>query len=395
MFEVHKSRSHKTVHGIKGLSVLTGVPNFNIVDGLPVDYMHMALLGVTRTIWELLLENTGFESKEQPYYIGHKRKMIESRLLNIRLPSSFPRRLRKIEEYTKYKASEWEAILLHCIYPCLSDLLPSVYLKHIMLFASTMFLLLEFNIQEHILSLCEKQLIKFVYFEKLYGKPYMVYNVHISKHLVNAVRNLGALWNFSLFPYENDNGMLTAFHSSNNHPVLQVATKFFLNKLVHHTQLPINSPIFEWTEKLWSLQAKSLKYDARLKTTIENNVTVADHMRETDFNDIGKCQYEGINICAKEICRKFAYDDSYVCLNGMFYHVERFLVDKKEKLYIIGTQMLVKKLFANMFLYTFSKNMILLLLNESVRQCVSVTVETVNGTYKNYVSFCKIRTQID
>ncbi|XP_055525023.1 uncharacterized protein LOC129718323 isoform X7 [Wyeomyia smithii] len=231
MFEIQEPKSSQILHGIKGLSVLVGVPDFNIIDGLPVDYMHMALLGVTRTIWELLMENPG-DSKNQPYYIGNKKKIIESRLLSIRLPSSFPRRPRRVEEYKKFKASEWETILLHILYPCLSDLLPKSYLNHIMLFATTIFQLLEFSIQEDTLTACEKNLIKFVKdFEKLYGKSYLLYNIHLSLHLVNSDRNLGALWNFSLFPYENGNGMLIGYHTSNNHPVLQLATKFFWIKL--------------------------------------------------------------------------------------------------------------------------------------------------------------------
>lgn len=64
MLEVHNSETPKAVLGIKGLSVLTGIPDFDIIRGLPPDYMHLVNLGLMKLIWELLLHEKKF-----PYQI--------------------------------------------------------------------------------------------------------------------------------------------------------------------------------------------------------------------------------------------------------------------------------------------------------------------------------------
>nr|XP_029724529.1 uncharacterized protein LOC115264687 [Aedes albopictus] len=227
MYEIERCASKEPVFGIKGLCVLAGVPDFDIINGLPPDYMHMGLIGVTRILWELLMTGEG-SNKERACYVGDQKPLVENRLSTIRLPSSFQRNIRNVDEYLKFKANEWETLLFHCIYPCMHDLMPKQYLDMIMLFSSSIYNLLQFQVTDDTLQNCEKSLIKFVKeFQKAFGTENVVYNIHLATHLVESVRNLGALWNSSLFPYENGNGMLIDFHTSNNHPVIQVASKLY------------------------------------------------------------------------------------------------------------------------------------------------------------------------
>ncbi|XP_055524370.1 uncharacterized protein LOC129718019 isoform X1 [Wyeomyia smithii] len=195
MIQVEEFETREPRFGIKGLSVLVGLPEFDIIKGLPVDYTHMALLGITRTIWEILVENSS-GNIQRLRNTSIVKKTIGDRFTSMRLPSSFSRRMRKPDEYLKFKASEWETILLHCIYPCLADLLPATYMNNVMMFATVVFLLLELNISRSTLLKCQKLMDQFVEdFEKLYGESFMLYNVHLSGHLVQNGRNLGALRN--------------------------------------------------------------------------------------------------------------------------------------------------------------------------------------------------------
>ncbi|RXG68595.1 hypothetical protein Avbf_08574 [Armadillidium vulgare] len=57
--------TNKAVKGIKGSTPLTDLQGFNIIWGAPPDYMHIILLGVMRTLFELYFTNTG-----NPWYIG-------------------------------------------------------------------------------------------------------------------------------------------------------------------------------------------------------------------------------------------------------------------------------------------------------------------------------------
>ena len=64
------------VLGVKGYSALS--PVMDLVDSVPVDYMHAVLEGVTR--WLL---HKWFDSKHhaEPYYLGRHLKSIDQALL--------------------------------------------------------------------------------------------------------------------------------------------------------------------------------------------------------------------------------------------------------------------------------------------------------------------------
>lgn len=398
MWQMHKSDSVKPILGIKGLSVLTGIPDFDIIRGLPPDYMHLVNLGLMKLIWELLFEGDA-ENKSQPYHLGKHKEIVQYRLQSIRLPSSFPRRIRDMQESSKFKASEWETILFHCIYPCLSDLLPLKYMEHIMVLSSSIFQLLEIKISRNTITTCEKQLDRFVReFEQLYGTKHMVYNVHLTTHLAQTVRNLGALWNSSLYPYENGNGMLIGFQTSKNHPVLQVSNKFLLNRFCHHSKETRASVIENWISKVWkSSSHQNTKFVKSMRNCLLDNVDPEGLYDAVEFCDIGKYCLEGIQICSKEICKNFKYDDSYVLMDGLFLRINRLLLDSEENSYIIGEVLATKKLYENMFVYQYTGNQRLFQINDSLRLCVNVQITKLGNTKQklNYISVCKARTQID
>lgn len=397
MWQIYKSDSTEPVLGIKGLSVLTGLPDFDIIKGLPPDYMHHTNLGLVKLIWELLFEGDA-ENKSQPYHIGKQKELVQQRLQSIRLPSSFPRRIRDIEEYSKFKASEWETLLFHCVYPCLHDLLPIKYVEHIMMLSSSIFLLLEMKISRNTITSCGKQLDRFVRdFEQHYGTKNMVYNVHLTTHLAQTVRNLGALWNSSLYPYENGNGMLIGFQTSKNHPVLQVSNKFLLNRICHHSKGTRELPVKNWISKVWNSTHHNVKFNQSNRCFLPDDVDPDGMFRGTEFCDIGKYYYKGIKICGKETCKNFKYDDSFVFLNGMFLRIYRLLLDSKENVYIIGEILTTKKLYENMYTFEYSGNQELICINDSMRVCVYVQISK-NGDTEcklNFISICKARTQID
>lgn len=73
-------RFREPVEGVKGVSALAAVPNFDPVWGYPVDYMHCVLLGVTRQITELLVASSNSECQ---FYIGKLDSLIT--VLGLRL----------------------------------------------------------------------------------------------------------------------------------------------------------------------------------------------------------------------------------------------------------------------------------------------------------------------
>lgn len=65
----------------------------------------------------------------------------------------------------------------------------------------------------------------------------MVYNVDLLMHLIDSVRNFGPIWSFSLFPYENYNGILKSFVKGTKETVAEISTKFLIT---HHLNFNTN-----------------------------------------------------------------------------------------------------------------------------------------------------------
>ena len=53
------------VHRIKGKSVLQILPSFDVVKGVPVDYMHCVLLGLVRKLLSLWFDRQSGNSKNE------------------------------------------------------------------------------------------------------------------------------------------------------------------------------------------------------------------------------------------------------------------------------------------------------------------------------------------
>lgn len=64
------------VCGIKGISVLAD--SLDLVDGIPVDYMHSVLEGVTRWLLRAWFKT---ENHREPYYLGRSVHQIDNLLL--------------------------------------------------------------------------------------------------------------------------------------------------------------------------------------------------------------------------------------------------------------------------------------------------------------------------
>lgn len=85
--------------------MLSYLPNFNIINGIPVDYMHGVLLGVTKS-----LLNFWFCSKysQDEWYCGNRVSDIDKMLMKIKLRNNITRTPRSIEHHRKY----WKGILI-------------------------------------------------------------------------------------------------------------------------------------------------------------------------------------------------------------------------------------------------------------------------------------------
>ena len=172
------------VTGVKGPSALMNLKHFDLAKGMIVDFMHACLLGVADLYTTIILTNSGKE-----YYVGDPSKLeiIDERLLSIRPPRCIAQMSRSIKERANWKASEWQSWILFYSLICLQGILPKKYYNNLCMFVCAMNILLEDSIDSEMLEKAKVLLITFIVnFEKLYGKNFMHYNVHLLLHLVDS-----------------------------------------------------------------------------------------------------------------------------------------------------------------------------------------------------------------
>ncbi len=87
------------VNGVKGPTWLSTIPEFDLVDGMSVDYMHCVLLGICRQLMKLWLKN---KYHKEPWYIGGRVAQLDSRLLAITPPAEIQRTTRSIATTLKF-----------------------------------------------------------------------------------------------------------------------------------------------------------------------------------------------------------------------------------------------------------------------------------------------------
>lgn len=85
--------NQESVFGMKGPSWLSLVPDYNVIKGNVVDYMHCVLLGVTKMLLRIWFDS---EHSKEVWYCGSKVFEVDSRLLQIKPPLTITRTPRSI-----------------------------------------------------------------------------------------------------------------------------------------------------------------------------------------------------------------------------------------------------------------------------------------------------------
>lgn len=207
MNNLEQRKTGYSVNGVKGPSWLTFFPNFNIVKGISIDYMHGVLLGVQKLLLRLWFSSE-FKSKDFNFH-GHVH-IVDYRLNNLKPTLDISRLPRSIETDLKYwKASEYRSFLLYFGAPVMYGILDNNRFNHYLQLVNGICILLKFGSTEKEVSEAEAMLFNFCAdFECLYEKCFMTLNIHQLVHLADSVRALGPLYTHSCFSFEDKNGFL-------------------------------------------------------------------------------------------------------------------------------------------------------------------------------------------
>lgn len=192
------------VFGVKGESILSS--HLDIVNAVPVDYMHAVLEGVSRRLLSTCLDTKNHVCR---FYLGRVTKEIDKRIRLIRPPQEFRRSPRSVSVMKQWKASEFRAWLLYYCIPVLSGILPADYIYHLSLLVSAMHILLGDAIPSADIDTAHNLLLLFYRLTpQLYGTGICTANTHLLIHLSQFVHNWGPLWCYSCFGFESMNGHL-------------------------------------------------------------------------------------------------------------------------------------------------------------------------------------------
>lgn len=272
--QVRQRDPDANVKGVKGYSILYEmVPDF--IRSNAIDEMHGCFLGLSK-----LLVNLWFDSShsDKDFSLHHVLDLVDSRLSKISPPSSVQRMPRCIKNQLGYwKALEYKMFLMMYSVLVLKDLMEEQYYEHHCQLVSAIYLLSQDSISPDDIQRASELLHIYVMrFQELYGLRWLTLNVHQLLHLSDVVSDLGPLWVYSCFPWEDLNGKLVKLVHGTRYAALQIAkaSACIMNLPLIVSQLPAG-PVHSYCDYL--LNSKRQVKIAEIISNTEQAVGVYSH----------------------------------------------------------------------------------------------------------------------
>lgn len=223
------------------LSDLMRIPGFDMVNSFPLDYMHLVTLGAMRKLINLWMH--GPLTVRLPSWQVRK---ISNNMLSFKpsITNDFVRKPRKIEEVSRWKATELRTFLIYTGPLALKNILSERMYNNFMFLNISMTILLSSNIPKKLLKYANSLLNFFVSdFENIYGKHMVSHNIHGLIHICSDYERYGHLDTCSCFVFENYMKTLKQMLRKYEKPLEQVIKRYqekSTNEIVNHNN---NQPI--------------------------------------------------------------------------------------------------------------------------------------------------------
>ena len=183
-----------------GPSPLRSLP-IEMISQFPIDYMHLVCLGVMRRLLLCWLKGPLPNRLPTRNVITMSEKLVG---LAPHIPREFARKPRSLSDIMRWKATELRQFLLYTGPVVLLNVLSEELYKNFLLLFLGITILVSDEFAKKYCKYAKEILKTFVENLKiLYGKGFIVYNVHGLIHLAEDVEKFGALDNFSAFIFEN------------------------------------------------------------------------------------------------------------------------------------------------------------------------------------------------
>lgn len=196
----------------------------NMIDSFPIDFMHQGTGVILKLIkWNILSPGRD-ERKRTCRMSASNIKIMNSRLMALRkcVPNCFARRPRSTTDLLRFKATELRQILLYTSRLIFKGLMASDdHYIHVCTLSMACCLLVDSRTVHSESERARNLLISFCdQAKKLYGKSFMVYNVHCLLHLERVARVHGSLDSVSAYAFENFLGSLKRSIRSPRNPIV-------------------------------------------------------------------------------------------------------------------------------------------------------------------------------
>lgn len=165
--------------------------------------MHLVCLGVMKRLVQSYMSTR--HGLLNCHLTSSMKSLLDDRVRFYKnvLPREFQRKIRSLNNYCHFKATEFRTVLLYTGPVLFADILPPSYYEHFLLLHFSMYVFISprhADLYDHAKSCVERFL-----FDSgdLFNTSAYTYNAHCLRHLYDFVKMLGPLDNFSSFPYEN------------------------------------------------------------------------------------------------------------------------------------------------------------------------------------------------
>lgn len=210
-------------HVSSNISCLAELTRFDVVSNFSLDYMHLVCLGTVKKL--ILLWMKGPLNVRLPSW-----KINEISENSVKLKTSFPcefsRKPRKLDEISRWKATELRSFLLYIGPIVLKKTLSDDCFKHFMSLNISMIILLSSDHSTYVDY--AKDLLKYFVktFETIYGRYLISHNIHGLLHLTEDFRLYGQLDNCSAFVFENYMQTLKSMLRKPDKPLEQIVLRY-------------------------------------------------------------------------------------------------------------------------------------------------------------------------
>ncbi|XP_043275264.1 uncharacterized protein [Venturia canescens] len=220
-FRMHTGGDH---HLPNLLSPLLRLTDFDIIKGVPLDSMHLLLLGVMKLLLEKWTQGKSRQRLTRAQ-LNLLKQLLD--LLKGSVPAEFQRKIFEIREVAKWKATQYRTILLYVGAVVLRDVLPHKYYQHFLLLVVASRILSSKKLAVPYADYANILLREFVsLMPSLYGPGSQVLNVHNLIHISDDVKHFKLpLTEISAFWAENFLGQLKKLIRTPKYPLIQVVKR--------------------------------------------------------------------------------------------------------------------------------------------------------------------------